>query len=401
MIVAAILLLPAFFSRASIIDDLKKKIGDKEIELQELEKKAAAYKDSISQNKKEQKTLKGKIDVLTGQINYLETQIQITKTKADQANLLIEKLKLEIEKQIEAIETNKIYIASVIQKINEFDKISALEIIINNSGFSNIFNQNQHIETLQEEIQKNIDDIQLLKFKLESQQIEQEEKEAELEELKDDLSSKKNIVNSQKEEKKYILNKTKNQEKQYSALLSDVQRKREAIQKEVYELEEKLKYTIDPATIPVARPGLFDWPTQGRLTQKWGSTSETGFINDAYKFHNGIDIASSIGTPIYSAGDGKVAATGNNGQYAYGKWVAIDHENGLITLYAHLSLQSVTNGSVIKKGQRIGYMGSTGFSTGSHLHFTVYAKNTFQTTSRWFGLLPLGASINPFDYLTQ
>ena len=195
------------------------------------------------------------------------------------------------------------------------------------------------------------------------------------------------------------MQETKNQEKKYSSLLSEIQKKRDGIQKEIYELEEKLKYTIDPSKIPAPRRGLFNWPANGTISQKWGSTSETGFINDSYKFHNGVDIAALIGTPIYAPADGKVIAIGDNGQYAYGKWIAIDHQNGLITLYGHLSLQLVSLGAPIKNGQKIGYMGSTGFSTGSHLHFTVYAENTFQTTNRWFGLLPLGGSINPFNYL--
>lgn len=399
ILLVAALFMPALFTDASLIDDLKKRISDREQELKQLEQKSKEYKSNITSSQKQQKTLKQNIQDLTDELNYLNNQILITATKIDQTDLLIKKLKLEISKQEESIEATKIYIASTIQTINQFDETSTLELLLRNRNFSDFLSQTDYVESLEEEIQKDLDSIQLLKSKLESRHQEQEQKETELEDLKGDLSSQKSITNGQKNKKETLLTQTKNQEKKYSTLLSETQKKRQETQKEIYELEEKLKYAIDQSMIPSARKGLLDWPANGRLTQKWGSTSETGFINDYYKFHNGIDIAAPIGTPIYTAKEGVVAAIGDNDKYAYGKWVAIDHENGLTTLYGHLSLQSVSKGTKVKKGQKIGYMGSTGFSTGSHLHFTVYATNTFQTTQRWYGLLPLGGSINPFNYL--
>ncbi|MEK7578525.1 MAG: M23 family metallopeptidase, partial [Patescibacteria group bacterium] len=80
-------------------------------------------------------------------------------------------------------------------------------------------------------------------------------------------------------------------------------------------------------------------------------------------------------------------------------WLAVRHNNGLTTLYAHLSAKTVSVGQTVSQGQIIGYEGSTGFVTGPHLHFTVYSTNTFRVEKRWFGLLPLGGSVNPFDYL--
>ncbi|KKP98338.1 MAG: Membrane protein metalloendopeptidase [Parcubacteria group bacterium GW2011_GWD2_38_12] len=399
LICAVILFSPAYFGNASLIDDLKKQITQKEQELKILEEKSKQYKNTVTQSQKEQKNLKNNIVDLNTQIGYLATQIEITQNQLDQTMLFIEKLKAEITKQEESLQIKKIYISSAIQTINEYDEASLLELLLKNNTFSNFLNQTEYMKSLESEIQNNVDALQLLKSRLEEKHFIQKNKEKDLEELNSDLSSKKIITNQQKNKKESLLQETKNQEKKYSSLLSEIQKKRDGIQKEIYELEEKLKYTIDPSKIPAPRRGLFNWPANGTISQKWGSTSETGFINDSYKFHNGVDIAALIGTPIYAPADGKVIAIGDNGQYAYGKWIAIDHQNGLITLYGHLSLQLVSLGAPIKNGQKIGYMGSTGFSTGSHLHFTVYAENTFQTTNRWFGLLPLGGSINPFNYL--
>ena len=84
------------------------------------------------------------------------------------------------------------------------------------------------------------------------------------------------------------------------------------------------------------------------------------------------------GTKIYAPLSGTVRAVGNTdavpGCYSWGKWTLIDHANGLATLYAHQDLISVSPGKAVKTGEIIGYTGNTGYTTGPHLHFTVYAK---------------------------
>jgi murein DD-endopeptidase MepM/ murein hydrolase activator NlpD len=104
--------------------------------------------------------------------------------------------------------------------------------------------------------------------------------------------------------------------------------------------------------------GRFAWPTRGVLTQKFWSG------------HPGIDIANRTGTPIYAADDGYVVLAGRD-TWGYGNQVVIDHGNGYKTRYAHLSRIDVKAGQTVKKNQQIGLMGSTGRSTGPHLHFEV------------------------------
>lgn len=390
---------PAFFSNASLIDDIKKQISDRERDLKELEQKSAQYKTSISDAQKQQKTLKSKITDLNSQLSYLENQIDITATKIDQTSLFIKKLKLEIEDQEKKLKLKKVYIASAIQTINDFDNTAMLELIISNPNLSDFFGQAQYIETLQTDIQKDLDYIQLLKSKLEDRKSEQENKEDELSDLKGDLSAKKQITDSQKSEKENLLKITKNNESNYQKLLKETNKKIADTQKEIYDFEDKLRLAIDLNSIPAPRKGLLAMPTNGYISQGYGMTSyaKSGAYGGAP--HNGVDIANSAGTIITAARDGKVVAV-NNAPYAYGKWIAIDHENGLTTLYGHLSLQSVSAGQRVKEGQKIGYMGSTGYSTGPHLHFGVYATNTFSVKqSKISGMLPVGGPINPYDYL--
>jgi murein DD-endopeptidase MepM/ murein hydrolase activator NlpD len=122
---------------------------------------------------------------------------------------------------------------------------------------------------------------------------------------------------------------------------------------------------------------LYNKP-QGEL---WASPLERTLQTSSFgyrwgRFHHGVDLDLKMGTPVYTAFDGivRISAFGNNG---YGNYVVIRHKNGLETLYGHLSVRKVEVGQEIKAGQLIGLGGSTGWSTGPHLHFEVrYEGNT-------------------------
>ena len=101
-----------------------------------------------------------------------------------------------------------------------------------------------------------------------------------------------------------------------------------------------------------------------------------------YKFHNGVDLANNQGTPIYAARSGKVTVDTYGSTYGY--YVTINHGDGYSSLYAHMTRSVVDKGDTVKKGQLIGYMGSTGRSTGPHLHFSIFYN---------------GSSVNPMNYI--
>lgn len=110
------------------------------------------------------------------------------------------------------------------------------------------------------------------------------------------------------------------------------------------------------------------WPSQGVITSRfgwrWGGSD----------WHPGIDVAADSGTPIVATADGVVVASGWNG--GYGRQVVVDHGYGITTSYAHNSENAVSVGQKVKKGQIVAYMGSTGFSTGPHVHYEVKVNGT-------------------------
>ena len=109
-------------------------------------------------------------------------------------------------------------------------------------------------------------------------------------------------------------------------------------------------------------PGRFAWPVRGRMTSRFGIRGR--------RRHDGIDIAAPEGTPIAAAADGKVLFAGNQGT-GYGNLVIIHHDDDMITVYAHCSQILVAEGQRVRQGQKIATVGSTGRSTGPHLHFEI------------------------------
>jgi murein DD-endopeptidase MepM/ murein hydrolase activator NlpD len=124
----------------------------------------------------------------------------------------------------------------------------------------------------------------------------------------------------------------------------------------------------------------FIYPIRGRLTSPFGWRNDP--ISGVRRYHAALDLAAAMGTPIKAAMDGRVSSVGVNS--VYGKYIIISHANGYQTMYAHMSATSVSQGAMVSQGSKIGEVGSTGYSTGPHLHFAIY-KN--------------GRAVNPLDFL--
>jgi murein DD-endopeptidase MepM/ murein hydrolase activator NlpD len=124
------------------------------------------------------------------------------------------------------------------------------------------------------------------------------------------------------------------------------------------------------------------WPVVGPITSSFGEREDP--FNGEGAFHAGIDISSTFGQPVRASADGVVLTAGM--ATGYGREIMIDHGNGIQTLYGHLSGFAVTSGEQVKRGQIIGYVGTSGRSTGPHLHYEVRIRNT---------------PVNPHKYLRE
>ena len=395
--IICLFLLPVIDWAQSENDILLQQIKKKEAEIVKLEAEAQKFRDSLAKTQTQKKTLSNQLQIIQGQINQLQSELKVTKAKVSKTELNIKSFVSQINKKRQEIDSRQRDISQSLRALAYLDNENIVLTLLNNDKFSDFLSQAQYMSNLQNSLYSDFKLLTEAKKNLEGFKSAEEQKKAELSDLRKSLTVQNQLIQNQKQDKSQLLAQTKNQEIIYQKQISGIQKKQAEIQQEISFLEDKLRGQV--SGIPPSRPGALAWPLIGRITQGYGPTSITGFYNDAYKFHNGIDLAAYYGAPIRAALDGVVTASGDNNRYAYGEWLAIRHNNGLTTLYAHLSTKAAGVGQAVSQGQIIGYEGSTGFVTGPHLHFTVYSTNTFRVEKRWFGLLPLGGSVNPFDYL--
>ena len=130
-------------------------------------------------------------------------------------------------------------------------------------------------------------------------------------------------------------------------------------------IEAPVKAVVHTGTRERLSTGTYIWPTEGTLTSYYGYRR----ISVGSSYHQGVDIAAYTGTEIYASDGGTVIFSGTYG--GYGNMIKIEHDNGDITYYAHCSKLLKKSGETVKQGELIAYMGNTGVSTGSHLHFEI------------------------------
>jgi murein DD-endopeptidase MepM/ murein hydrolase activator NlpD len=160
-------------------------------------------------------------------------------------------------------------------------------------------------------------------------------------------------------------------------LLEDIEQNRERYEQAVADLQaesERISGVIQSGGSSGSgqHSGQLFWPTSGSIVSGFGWRTHPIF--GTRRFHAGVDIGAACGQPIWAAEDGRVISAGWNG--GYGNATIIDHGGGLSTLYAHQSSFAVSSGASVNRGQTIGYVGTTGYSTGCHLHFEVRVNGT-------------------------
>lgn len=385
-----------------LIDQLSDQLETKKEEIRQLEKDAQKYKSLIEQKRKEIDSLKKEIGLLETEIAKVSNDIKKTSAQIDKTGIEINDTELEIVRFEKEISNQKVVLAYLVIDMYEKTQDSNLEVFLRNNNLSDYYNNKEYADVVENNAKGALDNLKDIKFSLEKTKTDLESKKRELDELKKTLQGQKNLLDDKKEEKDNLLASTKGKEKKYQQIKSELEKKQQDVQKEIYELEDKIRLAVRPKNLPSPGSGVLSWPVADpEITQGYGSTDDTGFKNPWYKFHNGIDFRVPTGTAVLAAADGVVTATGNNGKYAYGKWILIKHNNGLSTLYGHLSQQLVSSGDTVKKGSVMGLSGSTGYSTGAHLHFTVYDSDNVSLKESSFGVgsLPIGYHLNPNLYL--
>lgn len=366
----------------SQIDKLKGEIEDRNSRLLEIEREIQAYQAELQKVGAEKSTLQGAINELELERKKVEADISYTQNRIGATDLEISKLDIEIENTESSILENKDAISELIRRLHETDDQSLIESLLQYENLSEFWNNIEELTQIRGVMSDEIKSLVSLKTLLEEKHEDNSKKRNELVDLKEQYTDQNYVLTSNKAEKNELLEVTKNEEAEYQQLLRDREAAREQIIKELRDFESQLQFILDPSSIPAPGTPVFNWPLENIvITQLFGGTEFAKNNSSVYggrAYHPGVDFSASRGTKIFAPLSGTVRATGDTdafpGCYSWGKWTLIDHANGLSTLYAHQSVVSVSPGQAVSTGDVIGYTGNTGYTTGPHLHFTVYAK---------------------------
>ncbi len=346
--------------------------------------KVTNYEDQIAKLNRDMENLKSQIKTANSDIeeaiaqkNYLDSEMNILIQKIDVTKALVAELQANIAQKDTEISDREIryeekynLFKERLRVTHEDGKISYLEMLFGAASLSDFLSRVDRIGAMLEYDYKIMSELKTEKGELLSIRTAFAEQKSAQEKYLADLENDEKLLDKKKDEAANYLTKLKKDKATYNALLNAA-----------YEAEEKLQEELQAYLKELAEKenskyvgGTFLWPvptTFTRISSYYGSRKNP--ITGRNEFHNGIDIPAGYGTNIYAANAGKVTKATDH--WSYGNYIMIDHGGGYATLYAHCSKLLVSVGDTVKKGQIIAKVGSTGQSTGNHLHFSLYQNS--------------------------
>ncbi len=400
------------------IETIKKNIADRNAKIEQLNKEIKQLDGQIQETAKEGQTLKSTISVLDTQRSKLAKELEITQNQVSATSLSISELESEIIDGEKKIQTSQSALGGAIRASNQAENFSMVEILLAHDTAADVWNEIESLSRFQTALKGNIEAVRELKKQLAQKKEATETKKVSLLGLKGTLEDQKKIADINKSEKTKLLSVTQSKEATYKLQLEEKKRLGEAFRQELNQYESQLKFIINPSSYPSAGEGILTWPLENiYITQYFGDT-EFSKTTNAYngKGHNGVDFRATTGTKVMAVLTGTVEGVGDTdvvpGCFSYGRWVLVRHDNGLSSLYAHLSLIKVTPGQRVATGDIVGYSGYTGYvvpagPAGAHLHFGVYAsqgvkivkyENSINCKNAIIPVADIRAYLNPLLY---
>ncbi len=396
-------------AEAPIVSETQMQIDATNVQIQKLRDEIAALQKELTTTTAQKQTLQTAVKALDLQIQKLQKNVSLTSTQISQKDKEIGTLSGNIRTTEEKIADAQTGVATSLRRLEQTDEEETVVALLGGGTLSGFFDEAVNLGSLRGDLQNRIEDLSSLRQDLQSTKSSAEQKRQELAKLKTNLTQQKQGVTVAKAGQTALLNETKSKESAYQTLIAQKKAEESAFEAELVRLAAGLG-PADTSSAPSAAKGILDWPLDSvAITQYFGNTSfaQTGAYSG--NGHNGVDFRASIGTPVHAALGGTVQEI-NQGAVKncqYGKWVLVKHDNGLTSLYAHLSSIAVAKGQRVGTGELVGYAGDTGYATGPHLHFTLYISSAVafkQYTcnsgrTSFIPIAPLNAYLNPLSYL--
>ena len=355
-------------------------------------KSVSELKEELAENKKQSEKIKEEIkgkqadkDAATARMNELDAEISGIQTDIDSVQAVIDEKQSEIDTANSKIEGLNTDIEKTTEKLKarmkvmyEYGSTSYLEILMEAKGFSDLFTRIaavqaivRHDNSIIDKYAAQIEELEAAKLVVETEKAEQVEAKGLLTEQQDKLEVLRN-------EKSKVISELNKDIAALEAAEKQKEKDANALQAEI----NKALSSKSASNVVYRGNGKFAWPSASstRITSNFGYRIHPIF--GTKKLHRGLDIGAAAGTNVLAAESGVVLTAGYNSSYGY--YITINHGSGYVTLYAHNSKLLVKSGDTVSRGQVIAKCGSTGNSTGPHIHFEVQVN---------------GKLVNPLNYL--
>jgi murein DD-endopeptidase MepM/ murein hydrolase activator NlpD len=374
---------------AQTVDQLKNQISSYQSQRDKLDAEIKEIKTKLSGTQKQSSSLKAELARIEATRLALTKQINLTQVKINQSTTVIKKLSIEIVDKKNKIDSYHQYLGSALREFLRSEQESLPNILLAEDSLSSFGAELANLNSIQNKLQIGLVNLTGAKKDLEVKKVGKEAEKKSLVTLENQLADEKKIADTNKKSKDDLLTITKSKESNYQKLLADRLAKMKAVDNEISKAESSLSIVLNTKLLPAKGHGVLSYPLDKIvITQGFGYTafsqSAAGGVYGG-KGHNGVDFGTPVGSKVKAPRPGKVIGTGDTDKTcqgaSYGKWILIEHDNGLSTLYGHLSLIKVSEGQSVGLGDIIAYSGNTGYSTGPHLHFTVYASQGVQVGS--------------------
>lgn len=332
------------------------------VTLDEAEKRADELEDQKKAAEEEQKSLESRLSELIQQAEETQNKLAEKEAEIEQVENELVQARNDADNQYESMKLR-------IKFMYEGGNTQVVEMLMSSENMGDFLNKAEYISQLSE-----YDRNELLRYQNTVNEIEEKEAHVqkeydELGKLQNDLITQQSEVETLMADNQEALTDIQTQIDENAGTLESLRQKAEA---------ERLKQEQQSSGSNYRPPGGNVISGNGYFTHPCpGFTYQSSYFGEVRPFdpvpHKGHDYAAPAGTPTYAAAAGRVTTAGWSN--SAGNWVVINHGNGLVTKYMHHSYLCVSAGDYVEKGQQIGGVGTTGFSTGNHLHFQVELNN--------------------------
>ncbi|TDT63710.1 murein hydrolase activator EnvC family protein [Fonticella tunisiensis] len=365
------LLLVFIFSFSTLSFAFGETIKDKQEQLNQVKDKIDDLQNKIEDVKDQKEDVLAEIDKISSEMDKLQNEINGINKQMGAVKAEIDQTNKNLEKAVKEYETEKGLYAERLRAMYINGSEGYPEVLLSSKSFSDFITNIDMVKKIMEYDKKILTEMKQKQDEIQKQKEKLESKQKELAQLQASVEQKKAALAKENAEKQKYYSKLKQDHAALEKMLDEEEEESRALSKEINRLLASAPSRGGGNTsYSGSKTGILKVSDIGRIPP---ITSPFGWrvhpILKVPKYHSGIDIGIPSGTPVYAMSDGTVIIARYYG--SYGNTVVIDHGGGITSLYAHNSALLVSEGQQVKKGQMISKSGSTGRSTGPHLHFEV------------------------------